>query len=133
MKEVPMTTWTTDELDRIGSTDELHIAAERPDGTLRTPRIIWVVRVGDELFVRSAYETRAAWYRGVQRTRQGRISAGGVEKDVIFEDAAGQLDAEIDAAYWAKYRRYPAQYIEPVTNEASHATTVRLVPHDEEN
>lgn len=123
-----MSTWTAAELDRIGTTDELQIAAERPDSTLRSPRIIWVVRVGDDLFVRSAHGQKGAWYRGVKRTGQGHISSGGVEKDVTFEDAAGQLDTEIDAAYWAKYKTYPAQYIEPVTNDESHTTTIRLVP-----
>ena len=123
-----MTVWTADELDRIGAADELRIAAERPDGTLRTPRIIWVVRLGDDLYVRSAHGDRAAWFKGTQRTHRGHISVAGIEKDVTFEVAAGQLDAEIDAAYWAKYKKYPAQYIEPVTNDESHATTIRLVP-----
>lgn len=123
-----MTTWTADELDRIGAEDELHIAAERADGTLRTPRIIWVVRVGDDLYVRSAHGQEGAWWRGAQRTRQGHISSAGIEKDVTFEDATGQLNAEIDAAYWAKYRRYGAPIVEPVTNAESHATTIRLIP-----
>ena len=48
-----MTTWTNDELDQIGDADELRIAALRPDGTLRNPVTIWVVRRGDELYVRS--------------------------------------------------------------------------------
>lgn len=123
-----MATWTPDELDRIGNEDELRIAAERTDGTLRTPRIIWVVRVGDDLYVRPAHGSNAAWWRGTQRTRQGHVSCAGIEKDVIFEDAAGQLNADIDATYWNKYRKYPAQYIQPVTNDESHATTIRLVP-----
>jgi hypothetical protein len=123
-----MTTWTDDELDRIGAAGELQIAARRPDGTLRTPRTIWVVRVGDDLYVRSAYGTRAAWYRATRVTHEGWIEAGGVERDVTFEDAGGHLDAEIDAAYWAKYRRHGAQYVEPVANAESHATTIRLLP-----
>ena len=122
-----MARWTSDELDRIGEADELRIAARRKDGTLRTPRIIWVVRVGDDLYVRSAHGTRAAWWQGTQRTHEGWISAGGVERDVTFEDADGQLDAEIDAAYWAKYERHGAQYVEPVVNDESHATTIRLL------
>lgn len=123
-----MATWTTDELDAIGNADELQIAARRKDGTLRTPRIIWVVRLGDELYVRSAHGDGAAWYRGTRATGEGWVEAAGVEKDVVFEPAGGQFDAELDAAYWEKYRKYPAQYVEPVTNAVSHATTIRLVP-----
>jgi hypothetical protein len=123
-----MTAWTPDELDRTGAADELRIAARRTNGTLRTPRIIWVVRLGDDLYVRSAHGDRAAWYRGTTRTGEGWISAGGIERDVAFEDAGGQLDAEIDAAYWAKYGRHGARYVDPVTNDESHATTIRLVP-----
>jgi hypothetical protein len=59
---------------------------------------------------------------------QGHISAAGIEKDVTFEVAGGRLDEEIDAAYWSKYAKYPAQDIEPVTNDESHPTTIRLVP-----
>ena len=123
-----MTTWTNDELDRIGQADELEIAARRRDGTLRSTRTIWVVRVGDDLYVRSAYGTRAAWYRGTLAVHDGWIQAGGVEKVVTFEHAGGQLDAEIDAAYWTKYRRHGAQFVDPVTDDESHTTTIRLVP-----
>lgn len=84
--------------------------------------------VGDDLYVRSAHGQRAAWYQGTRRTNQGCIPVAGIEKEVIFEAASGQPDAEIDAAYCDKYQKYPAQYIEPVTNEESHATTIRLVP-----
>ena len=45
--------WTTDELDSIGDADELHLAPRRKDGTPRRTVPIWVVRVGDELYVRS--------------------------------------------------------------------------------
>lgn len=123
-----MTHWSSEELDLIGNAEELTIAAERPDGTLRTPRIIWVVRVGDELFVRSAHGNRAVWHQQVKQTMRGHILAGGVEKDVTFEDAAGHLDAEIDTVYWDKYRSHPAQYITPVADDESHTTTIRLVP-----
>lgn len=123
-----MTSWTNDELAGIGAADELRIAARRDDGTLRTPRIIWVVRHGDAFYVRSAHGQAAAWYRGTQRTHEGWISAGGIEKDLIFEDAALHLDREIDAAYWAKYGRYGARYVDLVTNDESHTTTIRLVP-----
>jgi hypothetical protein len=64
-----MPAWTNEELTRIGTATELQIASRRPDGTLRNPRTIWVVRVGDDLFVRSATGTairrqKADWTKG---------------------------------------------------------------------
>jgi hypothetical protein len=69
---------------------------------------IWIVRLADELYIRSAYGRRSAWFRGVAVRHEGRISAGGVEKDVIFLDADINLNDQIDAAYRAKYRRQGA-------------------------
>jgi hypothetical protein len=37
----------------IGRAEELEIASARRDGTLRQPVTIWVVRHGDDLYVRS--------------------------------------------------------------------------------
>lgn len=45
-----MTAWTSDRLDTIGNAEELRLATQRPDGTLRTPVTIWVIRHGDDLF-----------------------------------------------------------------------------------
>jgi hypothetical protein len=36
-----MTAWTSDELARIGSAEELEIAPRRQDGALARPRTIW--------------------------------------------------------------------------------------------
>lgn len=54
-----MTTWTSDELTRIGTVEELQIASLRRDGTLRKPVTIWVVRLDDDLYVRSYRGTMA--------------------------------------------------------------------------
>ncbi len=48
-----MTTWMSEELNKIGNAEELQIASLRHDGTLRKPVTIWVVRLGDDLYVRS--------------------------------------------------------------------------------
>jgi hypothetical protein len=79
-----MATWTSDELNRIGTADELDIASLRGDGTLRKPVTIWVVRLGDELYVRSWRGRTGAWFRAAQASHAGRIRAGGVEKAVAF-------------------------------------------------
>ena len=121
-----MTTWTSDELNKIGAAEELRIASLRRDGTLRNPVTIWVVRVGDDLYVRSVNGRTAAWFRGAQARHEGRIWAGGVEKDVRFEEA-GELSDELDVAYRTKYRRYPSSVVR-VTSPVARSTTLRLVP-----
>jgi hypothetical protein len=49
-----------------------------PDGTLRKPRTIWVVRVGDDLYVRSMYGRAGGWFPATQVRHHGHIQAGGV-------------------------------------------------------
>jgi hypothetical protein len=123
-----MTTWTNDELDQIGDADELRIAALRPDGTLRNPVTIWVVRQDNELYVRSYKGAEAGWYRGTQASHQGHVQAGGVDKDVTFVDVDRSLDGPIDAAYRAKYHRFGESYLDPMVAPAAQSTTIKLVP-----
>jgi hypothetical protein len=126
---IPMTTWTSDELNKIGTAEELQIASLRQDGTLRKPVIIWVVRVGDNFYVRSVKGRTSAWFRGVQTRHEGQIRAGGVEKDVTFmEETDSDINAKIDAAYLTKYGRYP-QYVAPMVTPDVRAATIKLVPH----
>ena len=124
-----MTAWTAQELGEVGDADELRIASHRRDGTLTSPVIVWVARHGDGLYVRSAVKgPDAAWYRATRLTRQGRISAGGVEKDVRFEDAGDGVDDALDAAFQAKYRRYDQRFVRPLLTPEARSTTIRLVP-----
>jgi hypothetical protein len=123
-----MTVWTSDELNKIGKAEELQIASLRQDGTLRKPVIIWVVRVGDDLYVRSANGRTSAWFRGTQERHEGRIQAGGVDKDVTFvEETNSGINDMVDAAYLAKYGRYP-QYVAPMVTLDVKAATIKLVP-----
>ncbi len=124
-----MTAWTSDELNKIGSAEELEIASLRPDGTLRSPRTIWVVRVGDDLYVRSYRGRGGAWFRAAQERHEGHIQAGGVEKDVSFvEETDPGINDQIDAAYRTKYRRYDARYVDPMVTPEARATTIKVVP-----
>jgi hypothetical protein len=124
-----MTTWTGDELTRIGTAEELEIASLRRNGTLRSPRTIWVVRLGDDLYVRSVYGRSSAWFRGTQARQEGRIQAGGVDKEVTFvEEADPGLNDQIDAAYRTKYRRYAASIISSIVSDEARAATIKLVP-----
>jgi hypothetical protein len=123
-----MTRWTSDELTKIGKAEELQIASLRRDGTLRSPVTIWVVRLGDDLYVRSVNGRTATWFRGVETRHEGHIRAGGVDKDVTFvEETASIINDQIDAAYTTKYRRY-ASIANTMVTPVVRAATIKLVP-----
>jgi hypothetical protein len=123
-----VTAWRNDELTRVGDAEELQITSARRDGTLGSPRTIWVVPHGDDLYVRSVNGPDAAWFRGTQVRREGHLQAGGVDRDVAFADADHSLDDEIDAAYRSKYRRYAKSITDSITSPGARSTTLRLVP-----
>ena len=124
-----MTTWTNDELNKIGTAEELRIASLRRDDTLRKLVTIWVVRLGDDLYVRSVKGRTGPWFRGTQSRHEGHIRAGGVEKDVSFvEESDPDINEQIDAAYRTKYRRYAANIINSVLTAEARAATIKLVP-----
>ncbi len=120
-----MAEWAEDELTRIGEADLLHIAGRRDDGNLRKLVIIWGVRLGDTIYVRSVNGPDAAWFRGVQQHGEGRIESGGVGKDVVFtrDDAH---DAEVDAAYHAKFGE--SSSVDAITGPTATSTTLRVDP-----
>jgi len=123
-----MTAWTMDELTKVGNTEEVQIASLRRDGTLRKPVTVWVVPYGDNLYVRSVNGPSAAWFRGTQERHEGRIRAGGVEKDVTFTAADHDIDDDIDGAYRTKYRRYAGRILNSVLTPQARSTTLKLVP-----
>jgi hypothetical protein len=123
-----MAAWTKEELDAIGVAEELELAPARRDGSLRKPVTIWVVRVGDDLYVRSWRGPTGSWFRGAQQTREGHISAGGVEKDVRFVQAGDDVNDAVDDAYRTKYRAYADRYVEPMVRAEARTTTIKLVP-----
>ncbi|WP_030616282.1 DUF2255 family protein [Streptomyces fulvoviolaceus] len=122
------TTWTSDELDSIEHAEELEIASLRRDGSLSSRRTIWVVRVGDEIYVRSVNGPGSDWYRGTRAHRQGRVQAGGVDKDVTLVDADEEVNDAVDAAYRVKYGHYAAYIIKAITSPEASSTTMQLVP-----
>ena len=124
-----MTAWTEADLSRFGAAEEIEIAAVRPDGTVRAPRIIWVVRAGDELYVRAAYGPGSGWHREARTSGRARISAPqGVEQDVNIEAADERVLDQIDAAYREKYGRRYATIVDTITDPEHRATTLRLLP-----
>jgi hypothetical protein len=124
-----MATWTKDELHKIAAAEELELASLRRDGTLSNAVTIWVVRVGDDLYVRSWKGNDGAWFRATQARYEGHINAGGVGKDVTFlAQADADINKQIDAAYRTKYRRHGGRYVDPMVAPTARATTIKLVP-----
>jgi hypothetical protein len=121
-----MSTWTSNELDRIGGAEELEIASVRRDGTLSRAVTIWVVRQGDDLYVRSVNGRTSSWFRSAQVRHEAHIEAGGVGKDVLLIETG--VNDEIDAAYRAKYHRYAESIVDSVVSPQAREATLKLSP-----
>jgi hypothetical protein len=67
--------WHTADLDRFGAADEVDIATVGPDGMLRRWVPIWIVRLGDDLYIRSYRGPAGAWYRHLSATGHGYVAA----------------------------------------------------------
>jgi hypothetical protein len=126
-KEDPLSIWKTEELDKIAATDDLHISPYRKDGkTLGTPTWIWSVVVDGSLFVRAYNGQASSWYQAAREQKAGRITAGGLTKEVVFK-LLGNTDQErIDAAYKAKYSKSP--YLAPMLGDRARSATVEITP-----
>jgi hypothetical protein len=127
-----VTGWTSAELARLDGADEMRVAGTRRDGSLRTAVIVWMVRLGGDLYTRSVNGPDASWFRGTRATRQGHISANGVEQDVTFVDidAGDAINADVDAAYEVKYRRYSGP-VASITAPLARSATLKVVPQQQ--
>ncbi len=121
--------WTSDEARRIGAAPELEIASRRPDGTLRPWLPIWVVSVGEQVYVRTWYRRDTGWFGHVVASGQARIRVPGLESDVSVTDVGAgttELRAGVDSAYQEKYGRLGGT--ERMVTAQAAATTLRLSP-----
>jgi hypothetical protein len=121
--------WTPEELHQLGAARELEIASSRPDGTLRPWVPIWVVRAGDQVYVRTWYRRDTGWFGRVVAAGRASIRVPGVQASVTVEDVGDgtpALRAAVDTAYQEKYGRHGGTE-RMVTPEAA-AATLRLSP-----
>lgn len=126
--------WSSEQLERIGSADELRIAAKRADGTLRRSVPIWVVCVGEHVCVRTWHRRDSGWFGDAVDSLRARIMVPNLEADVIVQDAGEErteLRAAVDAAYRTKYGRYGGTSVERMVTPDAAATTLRLTPEKE--
>ncbi|HZA72055.1 MAG TPA: DUF2255 family protein [Propionibacteriaceae bacterium] len=121
-----MSGWSQADLATIGEADEIEVAPDRADHTAASWVPIWVVRVGDELYVRSFRGPSGSWYRRARDTGHGRIRVAGTERTVVFITAEPSTRTEVDDAYRAKYGRYGSSYITPMISDSVAGTTLRL-------
>lgn len=127
--------WTESDLADFEREDELELAPRRADGSLAKPRIVWAVRVGGAVYVRSVNGAEGAWYRTVRKSHAGHVTIGSVNRDVRFADVAGpdgpsgdaELEDRIDSAYRTKYARYTGP-VASITGAKARATTLRVLP-----
>jgi hypothetical protein len=68
-----MSRWSERDLDLIGAADEIIVAPDRADHTPDPAVPIWVVRVGDALYVRSYRGPSGGWYRRARGNGNARI------------------------------------------------------------
>ncbi len=119
--------WTAEELHRVGEAEELELSPMRRDETLRSPVVMWVVRDGEDVYVRSVNGRGSSWFRGAEARHQAHISAGGVTKAVELVETDDRADA-IDAAYETKYGHRYATIVPSIVAPDARAATLKLVP-----
>ncbi len=126
-----MSTWSQDDLELLGGAGEVEVSSVRRDGSLGRARTVWIVRAGDELYLRSVNGPGAAWYRSTRTCHPGRIEARGVARDVTWTDVDATqqpaVDPAVDAEYDRKYRGSTSA-IAHITSPLARATTMRVDP-----
>jgi hypothetical protein len=63
-------------LDHLGDVEEIRIGVRRPDGSTRSVPI-WVVLVGDDIYVRSVRGPEGGWYRRLRANPDGAAPVAG--------------------------------------------------------
>ncbi|WP_336723676.1 DUF2255 family protein [Cellulosimicrobium cellulans] len=127
MTEQDAATWQRQQLDAFAAAEEITIQTMRADGGLRRAIPIWVVAVGDELFVRSSHGRGSGWYRGATTRHRAVITGGGQTQEVDLVEEPGR-GVEIDAAYRRKYGRYERSFLPALLAEPARGAAFRVEP-----
>ena len=89
---------------------------------------MWVVRVDDDVYVRSAHGPDNGWYRRAVASGTGRIRAGGVEHDVDLRRTPTRACTTTSTPPTTPSTTATARIVDGITNDEARATTLRLVP-----
>ena len=134
--------WSPEPLQLLAAAAELDVAARGPDGALRRWTPVWVVSVGEDVFVRSWHRRATGWFGHAVASERARVRLPGLEAEVAVVDLGSQtghlpgggrrlgevLDA-VDAAYRVKYAAlHGAPTVAAMVSAQARATTLRLDP-----
>jgi hypothetical protein len=119
-------TVSADALHHLGDMEEIRIGFRRPDGSTRSVPI-WIVQVGDHIYVRSVRGPKGGWYRRLRANPNGEVRDGAYHHLVRAEAVtdAGTL-AQVTRAYEEKYGGSP--FVRPLLAGPSVEATLRLDP-----
>lgn len=118
--------WNEEELKLFDSSDELHLSSSRADGRLSSPTTMWMVRRGQDVFVRSVNGRASQWFRRTQEAKQGRIQVGHLEQDVQFKEVDAAIADELDELYRRKYGRYAQSIVDRITSDYAREAALEL-------
>jgi hypothetical protein len=117
---------TRNPLEHLAEVEEISIGFRRPDGSTGST-VVWVVQVGDNLFVRSIRGPKGGWYRRLLADPNGEVREGGHLHSVHAEPVAdADTIAEVTRAYASKYSGSP--FVQPLLEEPAAGATLRLDP-----
>jgi hypothetical protein len=91
---------------------------------------MWVVRNGNDVYVRSVNGRGSSWFRRAQDHHEAAIRAGGVKKYVELIETNDTPEA-VDAAYEAKYGRHYPSVVPSIVAPQAQAATLKLVPKED--
>ena len=122
-----MKTWNIEDAAILSAPDEVQVVTYRRDGRARQPTTIWIVRDGADVFIRSTNGRTAAWFRAAITNRAGQVVARDNVFDVTFTEAEEHELTRVDAAYRAKYGRYPS-IVDHLEEQGPRSATLQVHP-----
>jgi hypothetical protein len=123
--------WTPEQRRRITEARELEIRGHRADGRAYRWLPIWVVCVGEQVYVRTWHRRTTGWFGQVTASGRARIRLPGVELDVAVADLGAEdrdLRTAVDQAYRAEYGTSGDETVAGMITDTSAATTLWLTP-----
>ena len=115
---------TADALHHLADVEEIRIGFRRPDGSTRSVPI-WVVQVGNQIYVRSVRGPKGGWYRRLRANPDGEVRDGGHRHRVHAETVTdADTLAQVTRAYATKYAGSP--FVRPLLGGPSVEATLRL-------